>query len=180
MSPKGRRKKKAGSTKSVTGPIWSGHGWTVVKGELKRRPGRPAKITPLFEFVAEKLPFASLEETKKRLQLEGIAATGVYIAHDSMGTPRYIGRGAIFKRLKAHFKSHTRELAYFSFFVVKEKAHEREVETLLIRAAGDSLQFNSRKKRIGIDPGDVHDFEPGTRFFERQLKRGKKRPEALG
>jgi hypothetical protein len=169
-----KRKKKASSTKSVTGTIWAEHGWNVVKGELKRGPGRPTKITPLFQFVAEKLPFASLEETKKKLRSEGIEANGIYIAHDSMGTPRYVGRGAIFTRLKAHLDAHSRELAYFSFFVVKEKAHEREVETLLIRAAGDSLQFNSRKKRIGIDPGDVRDFEPGTKFFERQLKRGKK------
>ena len=168
------RQTKASSTKSVTETIWSEHGWNVVKGELKRGRGRPKKITPLFQLVAEKLPFECLEEVKKRLKSEGIEPTGVYMAHDSMGTPRYIGRGAIFTRLKAHLDAHSRELAYFSFFVVKEKAHTREVETLLIRAAGDSLQFNSRKKRIGIDPGDVRDFEPGTKFFERQLKRGKK------
>ena len=106
----------------------------------------------------------------------GIAGKGGYVAHDFMGTARYVGRGDILARLKAHLKSHPLEIAYFSFFIVEEKAHEREVETLLIRAAGDSLQFNSRKKRVGIALGSVRDFEPGPHFFERQRKRGRKAP----
>ncbi|MDA8049641.1 MAG: hypothetical protein M0002_06495 [Rhodospirillales bacterium] len=67
------------------------------------------------------------------------------------------------------------ELAYFSFFVVEAKIHEREVETTMIRAAGRLLDFNTRKIRNDIQPGDVRDFEPGTTYFERQYKRGKKR-----
>jgi hypothetical protein len=63
---------------------------------------------------------------------------------------------------------------YFSFYVIKEKIHEREVETLLIRAAGPSLEFNTRKKRVGIRPGNVGDFEAGTLFFERRPLRAKR------
>jgi hypothetical protein len=57
---------------------------------------------------------------------------------------------------------------------MSEKKHEREVETLLIRAAGFLLQFNDRKKRVGIAPGNVHDYEAGTFFYERQYKKGRK------
>lgn len=34
--------------------------------------------------------------------------------------------------------------------------------------------LNQRKVRDGIDPGSVWDYEPGTRFYERHLKRGKR------
>ena len=91
-----------------------------------------------------------------------------------MGAPRYIGRGKIFGRLKSHFKRHAKELFYFSFYVVKEENHEREIETLLIRGAANMLEFNNRKKRVGIAPGNVRDFECGTLFYERQSKKGKK------
>jgi|SRR6267154_2244786 len=172
----GKRRRKAKSTKSVlSGYVWSKDGWNVVEGELKRGRGRPADVSRLFKVVAEKLPVGCLNEVKQKLKAAGISPNGIYVAHDSMGTPRYIGRGAIFTRLKSHLTAHHRELVYFSFFVVQEKAHEREVETLLIRAAGDSLQFNDRKKRIGIAPGNVSDFEAGTRFYERQRKRGRKK-----
>ncbi len=91
-----------------------------------------------------------------------------------MGCPRYIGRGNIFGRLASRRKAKPDELAYFSFYVVSEKMHEREVETLLIRAAGFLLEFNDRKKRVGISHGNVRDFEAGTLFYERQRKKGKK------
>lgn len=173
-----KRRRKATSTKAVEKNVWSKDGWTVVSGDLKRGQGRPAKTAPLFTVVAEKLPFGSLDDVKRELTLLKIKPFGVYAAHDSMGTPRYLGRGAIFSRLKSHLKAHPRELVYFSFFVVKEKIHERELETLAIRAAGDTLQFNSRKKRTGIAPGNVRDYEAGTRFFERQQKKGKKKKGA--
>jgi hypothetical protein len=89
-----------------------------------------------------------------------------------MGTPRYIGRGDIFGRLNSHWKKYQRELLYFSFYVMDEEIHEREVETLLIRAAGPSLHFNERKKRVDIEPGNVADYEAGTLFYERQHRRG--------
>ena len=64
---------------------------------------------------------------------------------------------------------------YFSFYVVEEKKHEREIETLLIRAAGPMLQFNTKKKRLTISAGNVLDYEAGTRFFERHYKKGKRK-----
>ncbi|MGC2745261.1 MAG: hypothetical protein WA672_18995, partial [Candidatus Angelobacter sp.] len=100
---------------------------------------------------------------------------GVYVAHDSMGYARYIGRGSIFQRLTARKATQMLELKYFSFYVVKEKKHEREIETLLIRAAGPLLQFNTKKKRLTISAGNIRDYEAGTLFFERHYKKGKKR-----
>jgi hypothetical protein len=91
-----------------------------------------------------------------------------------MGCPRYIGRGDIFNRLEARRKAQPLELKYFSFYVVSEKKHEREIETLLIRAAAFLLEFNTRKKRTGIAHGNIRDFEVGTLFYERQQKRGRK------
>jgi hypothetical protein len=91
-----------------------------------------------------------------------------------MGCPRYIGRGRIFQRLKACYKRQQLELRYFSFYVVADKKHERETETLLIRAAGPLLEFNERKKTVGVEPGSIYDFEAGTFFYERQRKKGRK------
>ncbi|MGA8921725.1 MAG: hypothetical protein WB682_01155 [Candidatus Dormiibacterota bacterium] len=65
-------------------------------------------------------------------------------------------------------------MKYFSFYVVEEKKHEREIETLLIHAAGPLLQFNTKKKRVTISAGAIQDFEGGTHFFERRYKRGQK------
>ncbi len=144
-------------------------------GELKRGQGRPGKVVPLFSVVGEKLPYGSLGDVAKRVAVDFATKQGVYIAHDSMGYARYVGRGQIFTRLKAHLKAHPRELHYFSFFIVKEKMHEREIESLLIRAGGPHLHFNTKKRRIDIEAGDVRDFEPGTCFFERQMKRGRKK-----
>ena len=66
------------------------------------------------------------------------------------------------------------ELKYFSFYVVEERKHEGEIETLLIRAAGPLLQFNTKKKRVTISAGSLLDYEAGTLFFERRYKKGKK------
>ena len=133
--------RKASSTKRIEQRIWTdGQHWTVQQGTLRRRRGRPGAVRPLFQVVAEKIPFAALDKVRGHVQsLPGIAASGVYVAHDSMGTPRYIGRGSIFLRLQGHRDAHIHELLYFSFYVVKDKVHEREIETLLIRAAGPSL-----------------------------------------
>lgn len=91
-----------------------------------------------------------------------------------MGCPRYIGRGNIFDRLAARKKAQELELEYFSFYVVQEKIHEREIETLLIRTAGFLLEFNDRKKRVGIAPGSVADYEAGTQYYVRRYERGLK------
>jgi hypothetical protein len=126
----------------------------------------------LFKVVAEKLPYGSLREVKKHMRANSFPEQGVYVAHDSMGCPRYIGRGSIFPRLARRKRQQHHELTYYSFYVVSEKKHEREIETLLIRAAGFLLEFNDRKKRVGIAHGNVRDFEAGTLFYERQHKRG--------
>ena len=67
----------------------------------------------------------------------------------------------------------TLELEYFSFYIVEEKKHEREIETIMIRAAGPLLVFNEKKKRNSIDAGDIKDYEAGTMYYERHWKKGK-------
>lgn len=169
------RRKKPTATKTVDGQVWTDKKhWTVVHGHLTRGRGRPRTVQPLFKVVAEKIPYDALDVVKKHLRAIDLPETGVYVAHDSMGIPRYIGRGNIFSRLKARRRTRSHELVYFSFYVVQDKVHEREIETLLIRAAGSSLHFNERKKRVDIEPGRVRDYEAGTAFYERQRKKGRR------
>ena len=169
---------KGYSPKRATGRIFSADTqWRVWHGRLVPAPGRPHKIQHLFRVVAEKLPFTCLDAVRKHMQNEGFSTNGIYVDHDSMGYARYVGRGSIFQRLKARHKTNKLELTYFSFYVVLDKKHEREVETILIRAAGPLLQFNTRKKRVTIHPGSIRDYEPGTTFYERQYKKGKKPSE---
>ena len=154
--------------------VWSDPAWVVKSGRLVPR-GRPRKVPQLFRELGEKLPYSALDSVEKHLKGKGASRSGVYIAHDSMGAPRYIGRGGnVFARLRSHKKTHRLELLYFSFYIVEDKAHEREVETLLIRGASHFLEFNSKKKRVGISPGNIRDYEPGTSFYERQYKKGRK------
>lgn len=150
--------------------IWCQSPWKVVGGALDCGPGRPC--SRLFRIVAEKIPFAAINRIAA--DLPSTDRKGVYVAHDSMGYARYIGRGNVIGRLKAVQKKNHRELHYFSFYIIDDKRHEREIETLLIRAAGPQLHFNSRKKRMDIEAGNVRDFEGGTRFYERQYLRGRK------
>ena len=171
-------KKKPRLTKTTSETVFADRWkWRVLFGELKRGQGHPGKTVGLFKVIGEKLPFAALPKVKKHLRDKGLlrqGVQGVYVAHDSMGCPRYVGRGNIFSRLNARHKARPDELTYFSFYVVSDKKHEREIETLLIRAAGFLLEFNTRKKRVGISHGRVGDFEAGTLFYERQKKKGKK------
>lgn len=148
--------------------------WTVHLGKLKRRPGRPSNTKSLFKVVAEKLPYESLNKVAASLSAISDSAEGIYIAHDSMGCPRYIGRGNVINRLKARLREQPLELKYFSFYIVEEKKHEREIETLLIRAAAHLLYFNDRKKRPNIEAGDIKDYEAGTQYFERHRKKGRR------
>jgi len=164
---------KAPATKVLEAKnVWSERQWVVKFGKLKPGAGNPGKVKNLFRIVGEKIPYGALDEVK--LVSAGITRQGVYIAHDSIGCPRYIGRGDIFGRLAKRQEAHSDELVYFSFYVVADKKHEREVETLLIRGAGFLLEFNQRKKHVNIKPGDIKDYEAGTEFFERQTKKGKK------
>ncbi|MGA2851347.1 MAG: hypothetical protein ABSE46_20280 [Terracidiphilus sp.] len=168
-------KTKAHKTIRVYG-VYDGPQWAVNYGELLPGSGTGEEVPRLFQALGEKLPFEALAEVRKHLKKEGIRRTGVYIAHDSMTYARYIGRGNIFQRLAAHKNS--LELKYFSFYVVEEKTQEREIETLLIRAAGPLLQFNTKKKRLTLSVGNISDYEAGTLFFERRYKRGAKRRHA--
>jgi hypothetical protein len=177
-------KKKATSTARrpsqrviVEKDVYSKTPWVVHFGTLKPstkigRPSKADKTERLFRVIGEKLPYEALNHVKNHLRDNGFSSQGVYVAHDSMGCPRYIGRGNIFARLAARKKAKRLELEYFSFYVVEEKMHEREIETLLIRAAGFLLEFNDKKKRVGIAPGGVNDYEPGTLFYVRRYERG--------
>jgi hypothetical protein len=91
-----------------------------------------------------------------------------------MGVARYGGRGDIFTRLAAHKKNYPKELQYFSFYVIANKAHEREIETVILRAAGRQMTLNTKKIAFGLHPGNIADYEPGTNFFERQNVPGPK------
>lgn len=165
--------KKQAARKRDLGPIWDRDGWSVRHGKLVPPPGRPQKSKSLLSWVGEKIPFEALQPVQKLVELSGSRIDGVYIAHDSMGFARYVGRGNVFNRLDARKKAQPRELAYFSFYIVAEKKHEREIETLLIRVGGAHLHFNERKKRIDIEAGNVNDYEAGTSYVERQRKRGR-------
>ena len=171
-----RTDKKLSSKRVIVEPsVFEDAQWRVSFGNLqrpKRSAGRPAQEAEhLFRVVGEKLPFSSLDDVKRHMVVNNERMAGVYVAHVSRGCPRYIGRGAIFSRLAARKKAQNLELEYFSFYVVNEKKHEREIETLLIRAAAFLLEFNTRKKRIGIAAGSIHDYEAGTVFYQRQYMR---------
>ncbi len=154
--------------------VWADGQWVVRFGRLNAGPGRPEGAPRLFKVLGEKIPFEAINAVNKHLRNKGIRRSGVYVAHDSMGYARYIGRGNIFARLRSRRRSQVLELKYFSFYIVEDKKHEREIETLLIRAAGPLLQFNTKKKRLTINPGNLLDYEAGTRFFERRYTRGKR------
>jgi hypothetical protein len=94
-------------------PVWSDAGelWLVVRGKLSKvHKGRQKRQdhTRLFRVIGEKLPKESLEKVWLDQKSRGLPLTGVYMAHDSMGAPRYIGRGQIFWRLRSHFRRHSR------------------------------------------------------------------------
>jgi hypothetical protein len=165
---------KGKSRKKVSSKIWAGEGWRVVSGRLVPGRGRPSRSRPLFSFVGEKLPFACLGGVAEYVRRRLDKAEGVYLAHDSMGVARYGGRGDIFNRLRSHADKYPKELLYFSFFIIKDKKHEREVETAFLRAASSQMVLNQKKVRTGLEVGNVADYEPGTEFIERQRKKGKK------
>ncbi len=164
-------KKHAEKTVKESG-IYRDERWNVHLGKLNPGPGHPKQT--LFLAIGEKLPIESINKVNAYMRTRKIRRIGVYVAHDSMGYARYIGRGSVFARMRSHLKAHKLELKYFSFYIVEDRGHEREIETLLIHAAGPLLQFNTNKKRLTISPGSVRDYEAGTLFFERQYKKGKK------
>jgi hypothetical protein len=160
------------SRKSVRGTLGHFGEWNVVYGQLERYRGRPTD--PLFNVVAEKLPYDCLGKVAALLREYKMKTNGVYLVHDSMGYARYGGRGQIFSRLAAHNRKYKKELHYFSFYTIRKKSHERELETAILRAAGPQMVLNVRKVRDRIEPGRVSDYEAGAFFVERQKRRGKK------
>jgi hypothetical protein len=154
-------------------PVYSSAEWSVTAGELKHT-SQSRKTDHLFKYVAEKLPWDSLDQVLAYLRARNVNRQGVYLAHDSFGVARYGGRGRIFQRLRQHKKKYPRELVYFSFYIIENKTHEREIENVILRAAGPQLVLNQRKVRDGIDPGSNLDYEPGTKFFRRRYARGSK------
>lgn len=171
---KKRTTRKQRSQKRLAYRVWENDTWVVNTGRLVPPPGRPRGVKSLFVHVAEKIPYEALEEVRKEFRSNGWKREGVYIAHDSMGFARYVGRGHVFNRLRARWRAAPLELRYFSFYIVANKNHEREIETLMIRLGGAHLHFNSRKKRVDIQAGNIRDYEAGTRFVERQRRRGRK------
>jgi hypothetical protein len=153
--------------------VHSEDAWKVKHGQLVRKRGRPGKDQPLFKVVGEKLPFEALSHVRQDLRNHhpSIGLNGIYMAHDSMGQVRYVGRGQVFARLRARQKAQRLELAYFSFYIGMNKRHEGEIETLLIRAVGAMAYFNRRMKREDIGTGRVEVYEPGTIVYERRYTR---------
>lgn len=175
IRPTKKKGNKRPSKKVVSGTVWSDEkNWIVVEGKLKPAAGRPSATERLFQYVGEKLPFECLKEVRAKISKQAGDPEGIYMAHDSMGMARYGGRGKIFNRLHSHQGKYPKELLYFSFYVIKSKKHERELETAILRAAGPQMILNKRKVRSDISPGNVSDYEPGTLFFERQQRRGQK------
>lgn len=168
-----QNKKKAKVTYDQGEPVSDketdfGSGWQVYAGRLKPAPGRPSKQKQLFRVVAEKIPLATLADVKAHYELNHeLDPYGVYMLHDSMGNPRYTGRGRVFPRIKRRWKENPHELLYFSFYILENKQHEREIETLLIRATGSLLHFNTQKKQTDTSTGRISDYEPGTHFYHR-------------
>ena len=170
-----KKRRKQPATKRTDYRVWDNNIWVVNSGRLVPPPGRPRKTRSLFKHVAEKIPFEALDAVRLEFRDNAWPTEGVYVAHDSMGMARYVGRGRVFQRLKARYRKAPLELAYFSLFIVENKNHEREIETILIRLGGPHLHFNERKKRVDIAAGNLRDYEAGTRFIERRKRRGRKK-----
>jgi hypothetical protein len=168
-----KAKNKPTLTKGNGEAVWdddSNKVWQVKKFKLSKLVvDSDGYSDPMFLCVAEKIPFDALEQVKQSIEE---SVEGVYVAHDSVGQARYIGRGNIFVRLKSHKVKYPLELQYFSFYVLKDKSIERQIETILIHVAGAGLLFNKKKKRGGNETHNPCDFEEGTIYFERLKKDG--------
>ncbi len=164
---------RALATKRMDRSVHSKGPWRVKHGQLQRQRGRPGRLEPLFKVIGEKLPFEALSDVLKDLRKNhaDIRLNGIYMAHDSMGQVRYVGRGQVFDRLRARKRAQQLELSFFSFYIGMNKKHEGEIETLLIRAVGAMAYFNSRMKREDIGTGRVEVYEPGTIVYERTYTR---------
>jgi len=95
--------------------LWSNSLWTVRYGRVNAGRGSTG-AKRLFSVIGEKIPFEAIHAVEKYMKIKGMSRNGVYLAHDSMGCPRYIGRGRIFSRLVARHNAQRLELKYFSFY----------------------------------------------------------------
>jgi hypothetical protein len=103
----------------LTPLLFSGEGEGFSRGPIRLPACFPrSAFKRLFLVVGEKIPFEAINAVSKYLKDNKIHRNGVYIAHDSMGYARYIGRGGIFNRLTSCRDSHRLEVKYFSFYVV--------------------------------------------------------------
>lgn len=170
MAKKKQRKKPAQKRTKWILKLDDVPNWQIAMGELVPPPGRPSKVRSLFKHVAEKIPFEFLSVVRKEFRLNKWGTEGVYVAHDSMGYARYVGRGNVFARLHRIYTQNPLELCYFSFYIIANKNHEREIETVMIRLGGAHLHFNSQKKRVDIRAGNIRDYEAGTKFIERRRR----------
>lgn len=163
---------KKPSRKVTNKTLWSGDKWCVKWGKLGRMPGHPGSAKSLFSWVGEKIPFDALKSVRQLVWNEEENLNGVYIAHDSMGFARYVGRGHVFDRLLARKRAYPDELVYFSFYLIEEKKHEREIETLLIRLGGAHLHFNDKKKRVDTSPGKHPRLRSGHPLHRTPAQKG--------
>jgi hypothetical protein len=111
------------AVKKIEADVRDGSGkWVARFGKLDPGRGRQTAVPNLFQVVGEKLSFEVLSAVDKHLgslASKGIRRKGVYVAHDSMGYARYIGRGRIFPRLRACLSKHPSELCIFRFTLSK-------------------------------------------------------------
>jgi len=149
---------KAKATKSIQERVWHDTSWVVSRGVLKRRRGRPENVKPLFLVVGEKLPFASIDAVGKQVGQRIGSRSGVYVAQDSMGYARYIGRGKIFTR-----RRRLGRIERTCSCTTRSTSSSRALTGVRLNPcsyvrAGPLLEFNTRKRRANIEPGDVYDF----------------------
>src|SRR5437588_13047401 len=95
--------------------------WNIQVGELQPIARGARRRDHLFKYVAEKLPWDALPRVGRYLNRRGVKRIGVYMAHDSFGVARYGGRGNIFSRLRSHKRKYSKELVYFSFYIIENK-----------------------------------------------------------
>lgn len=139
----------------------------LVRGEVKAPKG--PRTTSFLTLTGELLPRDSWSELPANI-------SGVYVLFDSSETARYVGiSNDVRTRLGKYFAGHLqadddkRTVAVsFSVFMVSNRKHARELESLLIHVLGPALFLNKRKqRRYGIRP-DVKVFEAGTLLLQRR------------
>lgn len=161
-------------TKILTRSVADGEQWRVARGKLVRGPGHPGQ-QQLFQVVAERIPFEALGAIAKDMKKQQLPCGGVYMLHDSMGGPRYAGLSInVFSRLRNHHHKYGAQLPYFSFFTVLSGRHQKEIETVMVRAVGNAA-INQYKKAVGFEPGSLEGFAPGTIFYQRKKKSAAKK-----